>query len=737
MEWLRERWAGIFVHYINIIFMLSVLHICYRVRNFNYLYITLLYIGMMVIYWFYTGLLHRGKQRIIFLMLAATLIAVFTFFFREKIIAFFYENIVNNVDAINNLLYDGKATFFYQYKPIITVVLPIVVFILFFFYDNKITEGVLLLSLVVMIFFWYLEYFNEIKLLILPFVVISTVTYLINNYKKTLFELQKKGIYSSLNGRRIVANIIVFTLLAAVIGVPLPQDIKGKDDISLLQQLEKKYSEAQGEGGTAAAVTGIYGLEYSGYTNTEKKLGGPIKLDKGLALRVESDKAYYLKGDVKEEYTGDSWRKTEEELKKLGERGNPSIEKVRNNYSGTLFFQDSDLKQMKIYPEKLKSTSFMVPIYTNTIKGFEGEILINEENSIFASMSKVSKMYTVEYFDVDYKSEFKNYYTVYYGHNDKYKKYLQLPKGVTERTVDLVYSIVRDTKNNEEKVEKIREYLSKNYTYTLNAAVLPTGKDFVDYFLFEDPKGYCVHFASALAVMYRIAGIPARYVEGFKMNENSKKGNIYEVTNDTAHAWVEYLVSDDVWSISDCAPTALENNIRIEEENKQKEQNTNVPLPTGNGKRPNSAEEDLDEPGAGSGSVNAYKNVNTIIGGKFIYVEISALLVIIIAVVAAIRQRRKQKMLKDDSLIPLYNYIIKRLKRYKIVKASDETEKEFAARKEQELKSILLPLTNKVYAEYYGGIKDSKIEKRTIYYNFEQYLKKKENKFIYYLKKLF
>ena len=100
---------------------------------------------------------------------------------------------------------------------------------------------------------------------------------------------------------------------------------------------------------------------------------------------------------------------------------------------------------------------------------------------------------------------------------------------VTERTVDLVYDLVKDATTTGEKVEIIRDYLSDNYTYTLDASVLPEGKDFVDYFLFEDPKGYCVQFATSLTVMYRIAGIPARYVEGYKMNDASMKEGLYNV----------------------------------------------------------------------------------------------------------------------------------------------------------------------------------------------------------------
>ncbi|WP_163192070.1 transglutaminase-like domain-containing protein [Clostridium thermarum] len=734
MEWFKEKKTGILLHYINIMFLFVVIDVCYEIENFNYLYVTLLYLGLMVIYWVYNGLIHRKWQRIIVFLLATLCALILAYFYKDKIAEFINVDIIANIDDINNQLLNAEATYFYQFKPVITVILPVVVFILFFFYYNNMTEGVLLLTLAVMIFFWYLEYFDEIKILIIPFIIIAIVTYMVNNYKKVLLELQKKGIYSSIDGTRVIINVIVFTLIAGIVVLPLPQDIKGKDELSIFQILENEYGEAHNRG-SEAAKSGIFGLQYTGYNNTENRLGGPIRLDNQVAFRVVSDKALYLKGDVRDEYTGYSWKKTTDELTELQKGINPSIDEARNNDIGNVIYPENKLKEIKIFPEKLRSSSFMVPIYTNRIKDYEGEIFINEENSTFVTGSYISKPYTIEYYDVEYKIEMLDYYTVYYGYNDKYSRYLQLPEGITTRTVELVYDLVKDCNNNQEKVEKLKDYLSNNYSYTLDASVLPEGRDFVDYFLFEDPKGYCVYFATALTVMYRIAGIPARYVEGYKMSETSKTGNVYAVTNDTAHAWVEYLVSDDLWAISDCSPTALENNIIIEQEKKQEENTTN-PLTNVNPDRPNNAEE-IEEADDDKEESAEDKGVDIVYNRNLLYVELTALAVLIMSSYFVVTARKRKKMLKSESVIPLYNYINKRLKRYNITKRIDETEKEFAAHSEMELKDILKPLTKKVYEEYYGGIKDHRIDKRKIYYDFEKYLRKKDGILTYYLKRLF
>ena len=57
-------------------------------------------------------------------------------------------------------------------------------------------------------------------------------------------------------------------------------------------------------------------------------------------------------------------------------------------------------------------------------------------------------------------------------------------------------------------------------TYDLAPGKLPKGKDFVEYFLYENKKGYCTHYASAAAVILRAMGIPTRYVEGYVITKD-------------------------------------------------------------------------------------------------------------------------------------------------------------------------------------------------------------------------
>ncbi len=94
-----------------------------------------------------------------------------------------------------------------------------------------------------------------------------------------------------------------------------------------------------------------------------------------------------------------------------------------------------------------------------------------------------------------------------------------------------------------------RQYLSTNFPYNLDVRSTPRNRDFVDYFLFEQKEGYCTYFASALTIMARCVGIPARYVEGYILppKPSEKQSNLYNVTNNQAHAWTEVYFEGYGW----------------------------------------------------------------------------------------------------------------------------------------------------------------------------------------------
>lgn len=137
--------------------------------------------------------------------------------------------------------------------------------------------------------------------------------------------------------------------------------------------------------------------------------------------------------------------------------------------------------------------------------------------------------------------------TTFENLNVIYSKYLQLPETLPDRVKTLASDITSSANNDYDKVKAIEQYLARNYKYTLSPKPASRRKDFVDSFLFEQKEGYCTYFASAMTVMVRSIGIPARYVEGYMLPSNPETGRIFRVTNEQAHAWVEVYFEGYGW----------------------------------------------------------------------------------------------------------------------------------------------------------------------------------------------
>lgn len=94
---------------------------------------------------------------------------------------------------------------------------------------------------------------------------------------------------------------------------------------------------------------------------------------------------------------------------------------------------------------------------------------------------------------------------------------------------------------------------SGEYKYSLSLSVQDTQIDPVEDFLFNRREGHCEYFASALVLMLRSVGIPARLITGFKGGEMRPDGTLV-IQQRFAHAWAEALIDRKVWVTLDGTP---------------------------------------------------------------------------------------------------------------------------------------------------------------------------------------
>lgn len=108
--------------------------------------------------------------------------------------------------------------------------------------------------------------------------------------------------------------------------------------------------------------------------------------------------------------------------------------------------------------------------------------------------------------------------------------------------------------SNLNRAQRLAHAIQVGATYTLRPPTLPEGKEATDYFLFDGKKrGFCTHFASALTVLCRSQGIPARVVSGFAVKEYDSDG-LALLRDDNAHAWTEVWVDNWGWATVDATP---------------------------------------------------------------------------------------------------------------------------------------------------------------------------------------
>ena len=104
------------------------------------------------------------------------------------------------------------------------------------------------------------------------------------------------------------------------------------------------------------------------------------------------------------------------------------------------------------------------------------------------------------------------------------------------------------------KATAFESYLRSSFTYSTHVPEVPQGRDWVDYFLFDSQQGYCDYFATAMTVLLRVEGVPARVASGFAPGDPEGDGT-YTVRENHAHSWVEVYFPRYGWIIFE--PSAI------------------------------------------------------------------------------------------------------------------------------------------------------------------------------------
>jgi len=133
---------------------------------------------------------------------------------------------------------------------------------------------------------------------------------------------------------------------------------------------------------------------------------------------------------------------------------------------------------------------------------------------------------------------------------------LELPEDLDPRIRNLAETLTAEETTVFDKVRAIELHLAYEYEYDLRA---PSGwpDELVSAFLFRTRRGYCYHFATAMVLMCRSIGVPARLAVGFMRGEaRDTEEDLYVVRGEDAHAWPEIYMPYGGWMMFEPTPAA-------------------------------------------------------------------------------------------------------------------------------------------------------------------------------------
>lgn len=415
---------------------------------------------------------------------------------------------------------------------------------------------------------------------------------------------------------------------------------------------------------SASSYKSNFSLRSFGYNQESGRLGGPANLAEGVVLHVDTERPVLLRGTVYDQYTGNNWKVS---------RPDGDF-----RYHGIFMgqFRDAAFTGPPVYPErganelyaaltnrvsvdvKYQVRSLTTVFTAGTLRDYsisdsqiDDEVYFNLRGELYLHRKIPGQTeLTLEgdvwrWWDEGFYESFLELENAALKQEDAAMESISgrytvlpeaLPDPVRERTAEITAGLLTPY----EKAHAIERWIAENCSYTLTPVVPPEDEDFVAHFL-ETREGYCVYYATAMTVMARQAGIPARYVTGFGLESavdasgNIKESYAYNATGTTAHAWAELYFHGIGWVDFDPTRGSTDDNLiwqAVEQEEDEPEVTPSPsPAPTPSPVPDTVSESEVDEV-----AVEPQ-------GGAFLAVMI-AVLAVLIVLYCAYRALRRRKI---------------------------------------------------------------------------------------------
>ncbi len=271
-------------------------------------------------------------------------------------------------------------------------------------------------------------------------------------------------------------------------------------------------------------------------------LQGSISLDADPLLRVQADEAMYLRGAVYDEYTSAGWKLTDARGHALpgttvdaASFGTPLTRaQFRLPAKATVeVIEPVGRQRLLTFGDPLATDDRNADLLTSAALE---DVLALAPGSALADGRRYATVGTISAATIDRLVTASPDYPPWVR-----ARYLQLPDNLPPEIATLAQQITRGDRVPYIMAARVEEYLRANYPYDLKIGQRPPRRDAVAYFLFDARRGYFDYHASAMAVLLRTLGVPARVAVGFALDEADRDPvtRLFTVSEQRSWAWTQ------------------------------------------------------------------------------------------------------------------------------------------------------------------------------------------------------
>lgn len=282
-----------------------------------------------------------------------------------------------------------------------------------------------------------------------------------------------------------------------------------------------------------------------GFSRASTQVAGPRIRSQQEVLRVSTTTSEYLRATTFDNYTGQGWNTQA----RRDQTGLPAYTFMTNRQQARMAVlstievrQDRSDNLLLSVGQPLNYGRDTVVDHLASIEfTLDSVLAVSSNESVLSGQVYTTTSMISQAYDTQLRSTRS-------APPDIQRIYTALPASLPARVSALATDIVTtaNATNAYDQAVALQSYL-RQFSYDERRTRPPSTQDWVDYFLFESQRGYCDDFATAMTVLLRTQGIPARYVQGYALGSRDPVSGSYIIRESMAHSWVEVYFDDYGW----------------------------------------------------------------------------------------------------------------------------------------------------------------------------------------------